>query len=148
MRVLLDTCVVLDAMQNREPFCKDAQKIFLLAANRNIDGYLSASAATDIYYLMHRHTHSNAESRKVMNTLFSLFDLLDTTGMDCRHALSSPMEDLEDAVLESAAVRSEMDCIVARNLKDYGKARIRVYSPAEFLEKMAEKEAQISNCGP
>ena len=141
MKVLLDTCVMLDAMQSREPFCRDAQKIFLLAANRSIDGYLSASAATDIYYLTHRHTHSNEEARKVMNTLFSLFDLLDTTGMDCRRALSSPMADFEDAVLESAAVRSEMDCIVTRNLKDYGKARIKVYSPAEFLEKTAENEA-------
>lgn len=141
MRVLLDTCVVLDAMQSREPFCQDAQKIFLLAANRSIDGYLSASAAADIYYLMHRHTHSNVESRKVMNTLFSLFDLLDTTSMDCRHALSSPMEDFEDAVLESAAVRSEMDCIVTRNPEDYEKARIKVYSPAEFLAKITENEA-------
>lgn len=141
MRVLLDTCVVLDAMQSREPFCKDAQGIFLMAANKIVEGYLSASAATDIYYLMHRHTHSNEESRKVMNTLFSLFGLLDTTGMDCRHALSSPMEDFEDAVLESAAVRSEMDCIVTRNLKDYEKARIKIYSPSEFLEKMAQTES-------
>ena len=32
MRTLIDTCVIIDALQSREPFVEDAQKIFLLAA--------------------------------------------------------------------------------------------------------------------
>ncbi len=140
MRALIDTCIVIDAMQNRTPFCEDAQKIFLLVANKNIEGYLAASSVTDIYYLMHRHTHSDKESRKVLNTLFHLFELLDTAGIDCRRALSSEMTDFEDAVMEEAAVRAEMDCIVTRNLKDYEKARIKIYSPAELLKLLGEND--------
>ena len=34
MRAVIDTCVVVDALQNREPFYKKAQTIFLLCANR------------------------------------------------------------------------------------------------------------------
>ena len=34
MRAVIDTCVIVDALQSREPFCKDAQSIFLLCANR------------------------------------------------------------------------------------------------------------------
>lgn len=59
MRVLLDTCVVIDALQSREPFYEEAQEIFLAAANRRIDGFLTAKAVTDIYYLTHRLTHSD-----------------------------------------------------------------------------------------
>ena len=33
MRVLLDTCVVIDALQSREPFYEEAQEIFLAAGN-------------------------------------------------------------------------------------------------------------------
>ena len=33
MRVLVDTCVIMDAIQNREPFADDAKKIFRAAAS-------------------------------------------------------------------------------------------------------------------
>ena len=58
MRAVIDTCVIVDALQSREPFCKDAQSIFLLCANRQFEGFLTAKAITDIYYLTHRQTHS------------------------------------------------------------------------------------------
>ena len=57
MRAVIDTCVIVDALQSREPFCKDAQSIFLLCANRQFEGFLTAKAITDIYYLTHRQTH-------------------------------------------------------------------------------------------
>ena len=34
MRALIDTCVIVDALQIRNPFYADPQKIFLAAANR------------------------------------------------------------------------------------------------------------------
>ena len=48
MKALLDTCVVLDALQEREPFREDAQAIVLAAANRTFDGFLTAKSVTDI----------------------------------------------------------------------------------------------------
>ena len=54
MRAVIDTCVIVDALQSREPFCKDAQSIFLLCANRQFEGFLTAIAITDIYYLIYR----------------------------------------------------------------------------------------------
>ena len=60
MRAVIDTCVIVDALQSREPFCKDAQSIFLLCANRQFEGFLTAKAITDIYYLTHRQRQSNS----------------------------------------------------------------------------------------
>ena len=59
MRTVIDTCVIVDALQSREPFCKEAQSIFLLCANRQFEGFLTAKAITDIYYLTHRETQSD-----------------------------------------------------------------------------------------
>ena len=42
MRALLDTCVIIDALQSREPFCKSAQTIFLAAANNQFIGCITA----------------------------------------------------------------------------------------------------------
>lgn len=136
MRVLIDTCVIIDALQNREPFAKNAQAVFLAAANNQYTGCITAKASTDIYYLMHRYTHDDKASREVLNKLFSLFDVLDTSGMDCRRAIPSPISDFEDAVMTETAARSEVDCIITRNIHDYIKSEVQVYTPEQFLKKL------------
>lgn len=136
MNVLIDTCIVLDALQSREPFNKDAEAVFLSVANHRCEGFLAANSVTDIYYLMHRALHNAAETRKVLGVLFSLFQLLDTCGIDCQKALASSIPDYEDAVMVETAARAGIDCIVTRNLKDYAGAPMPVYSPSQFIEML------------
>ncbi len=69
MRALLDTCVVMDFLQNREPFSLAAKSIFRAAATDWFNGSITAKSATDIYYLTHRCTHSDKESREKLNQL-------------------------------------------------------------------------------
>ena len=78
----------MDALQSREPFCKDAQSIFLLCANRQFEGFLTTKAITDIYYLTHRQTHSDKSTRDVLTKLCTLFGLLDTAALDIRKAIT------------------------------------------------------------
>ena len=141
MRALIDTCVIMDAVQNREPFADDAQSIFLAAANQLIMGYVTAKEMTDIYYLTHRCTHDQGATKTIVGRLGSLFDILDTTQSDVRHALASNVADFEDAVMIETAVREEMDCIVTRNIADYRQSKVPVYSPHEFIAKMEEEWA-------
>ena len=140
MRALLDTCVIIDALQKREPFCENAQTIFLLSANRLFDGWISAKSVTDIYYLTHRQTHSDAETRNILSRLFVLFDILDTAGLDCRQAISSNVSDYKDAVMIETVRRTGMDCIVTRNEKDYAHADIPVYTPEAFIALLSSEE--------
>lgn len=140
MRVLIDTCIIIDVLQSREPFCKEAQELFLAVANKQFIGFLTAKSTTDIYYPTHRCTHDDKETRRILNTLFALFELLDTSGIDCRKAISSDLSDFEDAVMVESAIRSGMDCIVTRNLKDYVKAPLPVYSPSDFLNLLNVNE--------
>ena len=140
MNDLIDTCIIIDALQSREPFNKDAEAVFLSVANRRCVGFLTANSVTDIYYLMHKALHSAEETKKVLGVLFSLFEILDTCGIDCRKALTSDISDYEDAVMIEAAARAEIDCIVTRNLKDYAGAPMPVYSPAQFVELLYADE--------
>ena len=141
MRALIDTCVIVDALQSREPFCADAQKIFLLAANERFIGSMTAKSSTDIYYLTRRATQDAQAARSVLNRLFSLFEVEDTAGMDCRRALPSQTADYEDAVTIETAVRTEADCIVTRNLHDFRFSPVPVYSPEAFLRTINEEQA-------
>ena len=144
MRTVIDTCVIVDALQSREPFCKEAQSIFLLCANRQFEGFLTAKAITDIYYLTHRQTHSDKATRDVLTKLCALFVLLDTTALDIRKAISAEISDFEDAVMVETAVRSGADCIVTRNTKDYAKAQIAVWTPEEFIQQIDEDTGLFS----
>lgn len=139
MRILIDTCVILDALQAREPFAEDANNIFLAAANHLYNGYISAKATTDIYYLTHRHTHSDKDSRDILNKLLTIFDVLDTMGIDCRRAIPSKTTDYEDAVMIETAIRSEIDCIVTRNTADYDNSPVTIYTPSEFLKTLSDE---------
>lgn len=37
MRVLVDTCIIIDALQSRVPFAEAAQKIFIYTANKQFE---------------------------------------------------------------------------------------------------------------
>ena len=53
MKAIIDTCVIVDVLQKREPFCSSAMDIFIAVSNKLFTGVITAKAPTDIYYLLH-----------------------------------------------------------------------------------------------
>ena len=51
MNVLIDTNVILDILLKREPYYTDASRIGVLCEMDYINGYISASAVTDVHYI-------------------------------------------------------------------------------------------------
>ena len=133
---LFDTCIVMDVLQKREPFFDDAHKLFLAVANRRIKGCLTAKSILDIYYLFHRQSHNADETRKSISALLNLFEILDTSAIDCRKALLSGISDYEDAVITDTAIRERVDCIVTRNLRDFKNTSVRILSPEDLVAKI------------
>ena len=140
MKILIDTNVVIDVMTSREPWKESAEKIFIMAANNIVDMYITASSATDIYYLIRKHIHSVDAAKQILNKLYSLVSILDVKEEDCLQALSSSIPDYEDAVIEQVANRSDMECIVTRNQKDFTAGTMKIYLPDEFIELMKQTE--------
>lgn len=140
MKILIDTNIVIDALTSREPWKEYAEKIFLMAANNIIDMYITASSATDIYYLIRKHLHSTETARQIMGKLYSLVGILAVKGEDLIDALASPIADYEDAVIEQVAERTDMECIVTRNQKDYEAGRTQIFLPEEFVRFMEQEE--------
>ena len=73
MKVLIDTCIVVDILQKREPFCHAAMEILLSVSNRKCIGILTAKAITDIYNILRRSIHNEEEVRKLLRILFYTF---------------------------------------------------------------------------
>ena len=133
MRILIDTCVILDALEERGRFKKDADAILISQANGLFDGFVTVKSVMDVYYLISKFFHSEKKARRISSNLLDVLSGLDSSVVDCKRALNGGMKDCEDGLMVQTALREKMDGIVTRNLKDYRDARIRVYSPKEFL---------------
>lgn len=140
MKILIDTNVIIDALTSREPWNESAEKIFIMAANNIVDMYITASSATDIYYLVRKHLHNAETARQVMSKLYSLVGILEVKQEDCIDALASPITDYEDAVVEQVARRTGVECIVTRNQKDYELGLAKVFLPDDFIQFMEQTE--------
>ena len=139
MKILADTNVIIDALTSREPWNESAEKIFLMAANHTIEMYITASSATDIYYLIRKYMHQTQKEKAVLERLFSLTGILEVTANDCLEALVSSIGDYEDAVMEKVASRNDMNYIVTRNIKDYQGGNTKIILPDDFVKLMEQE---------
>lgn len=105
-----------------------------MAANQTIEMYITASLATDIYYLIRKYLHNTEEAKTIMGKLFSLTSILEVGADDCIDALASFINDYEDAVVEKVAHRNDMDYIVTRNIKDYQAGDTKIILPDDFVK--------------
>ena len=140
MKILVDTNVIIDALTGREPFRETAEQIFMLAANQTEDMYITASSATDIYYLIRKHLHHTEKAKDVIGKLYELFYILDVIANDCQEALFSAVNDYEDAVISCCAARNKMDYIVTRNIKDFEYSKIKAILPDDFMKTIMNNE--------
>lgn len=140
MKALIDTCILVDALQLREPFFDDAQNILIAQANGEFDGVITANSVLDLYYIIHKYTGSDGKTRKHILSMLRLFDIVDTAGADVRDSVFSDMRDYEDAVMDAAARRAGADLIITRNIRDFRKSKVRAVAPDEFLEILDGEE--------
>ncbi len=54
MRILLDTNVIVDVALESLPHFEASQQVLLLVVQGEIEGYISASTFSDIYYIIRR----------------------------------------------------------------------------------------------
>lgn len=134
MKVLVDTCIVIDFLQKREPFSESAKELFIAAASNKIKCYVTAKSVTDIYYLIHRYTHNDKETRDQISKLLNIVSILDTSGNDIINAIPSEIKDFEDAVMCETGKREKADCIVTRNLSDFKNSAIKICSVEDLLQ--------------
>ena len=133
MRIMVDTNVLLDILQKREPFFSDSYQALRKAIEAEAECLLSASAVTDIFYVLRKALQSPQQAKERVEQLAALVTFADVTGMDIHTALSREMQDFEDAVVDAVAERNEADCILTRNTKDFADSIVPAVTPSDFL---------------
>lgn len=136
MKVMFDTNILLDLLLNRQPFCEMSARVIDLSATKVIDGYISASAITDIYYLAYKTIRDKNKVCSLLERLLQIVSVAGVTETEILAALKSGWNDFEDAVQYFTAQNIEVSYIVTRNKKDYLSADIVVAEPQEFFDLM------------
>lgn len=131
--IVIDTNVILDLLLARSPWVASAKEILLMVAENKIQGYITASTVTDIYYVLHKHVGDRERTKRIVLDLLHVVKVLDVTGTDCVKAFELPMTDYEDALLAYYAKRHKIDCIVTRNPKHFKASPVKSLLPDAFL---------------
>lgn len=137
MKAILDTNVVLDVLLDRKPFVEPASKIFALAEQSAIEGFLCATTVTTVNYLL-RDSLSTAKAKETLWRLLNLFEVAVVNRPVIERALRSKITDFEDAVLGKSGHIAGAECIVSRNTKDFRRASLKVFDPIEFLSQLGK----------
>lgn len=132
MKILLDTCVILDYLQERSDGLKEANIIFDYISDNKIKGCITVKSLMDIYYSIKHYWHEEDTVRTALKYLFKLFEVLDSKHIEAYSALDSQINDYEDALMVETALNNDVDYIVTRD-KDYKGCKIAV-TPKQFLK--------------
>ena len=133
MRLMIDTNIILDVLLEREPFYEDSKRILSLCESGKIYGFISASTASDIFYLVRKALHSTDEAYKALGNILNIVKILTVTNEDVNSAFAQHAPDFEDCLLATCAKTNKCDGIVTRNKKDFLSFGIAVLSPEEVL---------------
>jgi predicted nucleic acid-binding protein len=135
MNILFDTNVVLDVLLDREPFADDAAFLLSKVEQNQIIGYVCATTVTTIHYLIAKAL-GPAEAVRHIQSLLSLLSIAPVNRGVLEQALTASFTDFEDAVLHAAACHAGVQSIVTRNVRDFHKATLPVFTPAELINAL------------
>ena len=130
---MCDTNIIIDVLLEREPFVEDSYKVLGLCEKHKIEGFVSASSVTDIYYLVRKYTHSTDLAYKAVGKLLEIVKVCSVTNDDILTAFQKRAKDFEDCLVATCAKSIHCDYIVTRNKRDFESFGIPALTPTEVL---------------
>jgi len=132
IKVLFDLNIILDVLQEREPFYETSAQLLAYAETGKIQGFIAPHSLTTLFYLIQKGK-SAAHAKVTITNLLQILKVASIDQSTIEQALSLPYKDFEDAVQMMAAVQCKADYLVTRNVKDFQPAPLSVIQPSELL---------------
>jgi len=136
-QVLFDSDVLLDILAQRQPFVIASAQALNTVMKKQVQGFVSGHAVTNIFYILRRQIGSEA-ARKLIENLLQHIQIASITNQVIHQALQSPIKDFEDAVTSAAAMSAGLEIIVTRNKADFVASLVPAMLPEELLKILSE----------
>ena len=134
-QILFDSDVLLDILAQRQPFVVASAQALNTVVKKQVQGFVSGHAVTNIFYILRRQIGSEA-ARKLIENLLQHIQIASVTDEVIHKALKSPIKDFEDAVTSAAAMAAGLEIIVTRNKADFVQSSIPAMLPEELLKML------------
>jgi len=135
VKVLLDTNIIVDDALQRQPFYESSEQILLLIEQGQVEGYVSASTFSDLYYLI-RKARGREWTRDYLRQLATFCQIATVDQAVISMALATDFRDFEDAIQYSTAVLNHLDIIVTRNSQDFPVINPRILTPKQLIAEI------------
>lgn len=133
-RLFLDTNIVIDVLERREPFWHDAVRLFTMAYNKQVQLVVSPITYTTASFLLRKHGPDGV--RSLLSNFRQLSKVATTNERTVDDSLASQFKDFEDAMQYYTALKAKADIIITRNGKDFATSKIPIMTVAEYLESL------------
>lgn len=130
-KIFIDTNIVLDLLQKREDFYKEAQELFTLSDTKQVKLYVSALTIANTHYILFKHLKN--EARNALSKFKVLVEVLPVDDKILSLSLASNFSDFEDAIQYYTAIENDIALIITRNKKDFKNSKISVLTAKEYL---------------
>jgi hypothetical protein len=117
----------------REPFGRNAVKLFKKAKTENWILYTSAISIKTTHYIASK-SEGMERSKSIIASLLHIIEIIPADRFALISSLSSKIIDYEDAIQFSCALKiNGVNGIITRDLKDFKYSTIPVFAPEEVL---------------
>jgi predicted nucleic acid-binding protein len=137
VKVLIDTNIIVDVALDREPFYAESDRILTLAEETQIQGYVSASTFSDLYYII-RRDKGRDWTLEFLRQLATFCQVATVDNSVISIALTCNFKDFEDAIQYSTAVINLIDAIVTRNPRDFPVNTPRIVTPNQLILELTD----------
>ena len=134
MNAFVHTNILLDALLRREPHFASSTKIWSLADDGTIKGYVSAISFNNVYYLMRRQ-ENRIRARESLRLINAAFTVVSLDNSILEKSIRSTIDDFEDAIQYFSALQVSAKCLITRNSGHFPKKGIAIISPEQFLKQ-------------
>ena len=137
MKVFLDTNVLVDYLNKREPFFADAAQVIDVCGSNGIIGIVSSLSVINAAYIM-RKAYTKQSLLLKISWMTNRFEVAPINREGIQEAISSHPSDFEDAVQYFSALQAGADLIITRDADGFKAFDLPVMTPAEFLARCKE----------
>ncbi len=133
MKVLVDINVFMDILEVREGMESSLQTLSILREQDEYCGFVSALTVPILHYFESRE-HGDSKARTNVRKILKDFTVIDLTDEMIQRAFDEEsIPDFEDCIQYHSAKVALCNAIITRNVRDFQRIEMNVYTPEEFL---------------
>lgn len=137
-RLLLDTNVLLDAMEPGRPESNEACKVLERCNGGGDMGMACAMSLKDVYYVLCK-LRGEALAREGVHMLMGLVVVAPTGAEEVDLAMRSNEPDFEDGLVRATAELNGVDFIITRDRSAFANTKVRSVSAAQYLKIVGDE---------